>query len=79
MTSWSRTRTGSAGTRFRSRAKTTRKTSSTVELQPQKLTGTLAFMLESRWTILPTAQAMAAPFRQPDYDAVWSGLMRNFR
>ncbi|HEX3712537.1 MAG TPA: homogentisate 1,2-dioxygenase [Trebonia sp.] len=52
---------------------------STAELKPQKLDGTLAFMFESRWTIAPTAQAMAAPFRQPDYDAVWSGLSRKFR
>ena len=52
---------------------------STQELTPQKLDGTLAFMFESRWTILPTAQAMAAPFRQRDYDGVWSGLQRNFR
>jgi len=52
---------------------------STADLAPQKLDGTLAFMLESRWTIRPTAQAMAAPFRQPGYDAVWSGLARDFR
>ncbi len=52
---------------------------STAELKPQKLDGTLAFMFESRWTILPTKQAMDASFRQRDYDAVWSGLTRNFR
>jgi homogentisate 1,2-dioxygenase len=52
---------------------------STAELRPQKLDGTLAFMFESRWTILPTAQAMDAGFRQRDYDSVWSGLSRNFR
>jgi homogentisate 1,2-dioxygenase len=52
---------------------------STAELKPQKLEGTLAFMFESRWTILPTRQAMEATFRQGDYDAVWSGLTRNFR
>jgi homogentisate 1,2-dioxygenase len=52
---------------------------STVELTPQKLDGTLAFMFESRWTILPTRQAMVASHRQPDYDAVWSELSRNFR
>jgi homogentisate 1,2-dioxygenase len=52
---------------------------STAELKPQKLDGTLAFMFESRWTILPTMQAMEANFRQVDYDAVWSGLTRNFR
>jgi homogentisate 1,2-dioxygenase len=52
---------------------------STMELKPQKLDGTLAFMFESRWTILPTKQAMEAHWRQPNYDAVWSGLTRNFR
>jgi homogentisate 1,2-dioxygenase len=52
---------------------------STADLKPQKLDGTLAFMFESRWTILPTRQAMEARFRQRDYDAVWSGLTRNFR
>ena len=52
---------------------------STAELTPSKLDGTLAFMFESRWTILPTRQAMEAPFRQRDYDEIWSGLSRNFR
>jgi homogentisate 1,2-dioxygenase len=52
---------------------------STAELRPQKLDGTLAFMFESRWTIVPTRQAMEAGHRQGDYDAVWSGLSRNFR
>ncbi len=52
---------------------------STADLRPQKLDGTLAFMFESRWTILPTRQAMEASWRQPDYDSVWSGLTRNFR
>jgi homogentisate 1,2-dioxygenase len=52
---------------------------STAELKPQKLEGTLAFMFESRWTIVPTKQAMEAAFRQPNYDGIWSGLERNFR
>jgi homogentisate 1,2-dioxygenase len=52
---------------------------STAELTPQKLDGTLAFMFETRWTILPTAQAMDATFRQLEYDTVWSGLTRHFR
>jgi homogentisate 1,2-dioxygenase len=52
---------------------------STAELRPQKLDDTLAFMFESRWTMIPTLQAMRAPHRQQDYDAVWSGLSRNFR
>jgi len=52
---------------------------STAELTPSKLDGTLAFMFESRWAILPTRQAMESPTRQRDYDDVWSGLSRNFR
>ena len=52
---------------------------STAELTPQKLDDTLAFMFESRWTILPTRQAYEASHRQRDYDAVWSGLRRHFR
>ncbi|MBO0804890.1 MAG: homogentisate 1,2-dioxygenase [Nocardiopsaceae bacterium] len=52
---------------------------STAELAPQKLTDTLAFMFESRWTILPTRQAQEAAHRQRDYDSVWSGLERHFR
>jgi len=52
---------------------------STVDLAPEKLAGTLAFMVESRWMIIPTRQAMEAPHRQPRYDAVWAGLARGFR
>jgi homogentisate 1,2-dioxygenase len=36
-------------------------------------------MFESRWMIIPTRQAMDAPHRQQDYDAVWAGLTRSFR
>ncbi|HZR50849.1 MAG TPA: homogentisate 1,2-dioxygenase [Streptosporangiaceae bacterium] len=52
---------------------------STAELAPQKIDGTLAFMFESRWMIVPTRQAMEAAHRQQDYDAVWHGLARSFR
>jgi homogentisate 1,2-dioxygenase len=52
---------------------------STADLVPRKLDGTLAFMFESRWTLLPTRQAMDAAWRQRDYDAVWADLERNFR
>ncbi|HLK01933.1 MAG TPA: homogentisate 1,2-dioxygenase [Streptosporangiaceae bacterium] len=51
---------------------------SSADLTPQKLDGTLAFMFESRWTMVPTKQAMDAPYRQPGYDDVWSGLRRAF-
>jgi homogentisate 1,2-dioxygenase len=52
---------------------------STAELRPQKIDGTLAFMFESRWMIIPTRQAMEARHRQEDYDAVWGSLTRSFR
>jgi homogentisate 1,2-dioxygenase len=52
---------------------------SSADLAPQKLDGTLAFMFESRWMIAVTRQAMDAPHRQRDYDAVWTGLRRHFR
>ena len=51
---------------------------SSAQLRPQKLDGTLAFMFESRWMIIPTRQAMQAAHRQPDYDAVWQGLIGSF-
>jgi homogentisate 1,2-dioxygenase len=51
---------------------------STAELRPQKLDGTLAFMFESRWMIIPTRQAMHAEHRQQDYDAVWASLTPGF-
>ena len=51
---------------------------SSAELKPQKIDGTLAFMFESRWTIIPTREAMGAAHRQDDYDAVWAGLRPSF-
>jgi homogentisate 1,2-dioxygenase len=51
---------------------------STAELRPQKIDGTLAFMFESRWMIIPTLQAIRADHRQLDYDAVWAGLIPGF-
>ena len=51
---------------------------SSANLRPEKIDGTLAFMFESRWMMVPTRQAMQAAHRQPDYDAVWDGLTRFF-
>ncbi|AEW93287.1 MULTISPECIES: homogentisate 1,2-dioxygenase [Streptomycetaceae] len=51
---------------------------SAAELKPHKVDDGLAFMFETRWPVVPTAQALAAPFRQPEYDAVWQGLERHF-
>jgi len=41
-------------------------------LQPQKLSGTMAFMVESCWPFAATAYASA--HAQPDYDAAWAGF-----
>ena len=42
------------------------------ELTPHKLTGGLAFMVESRHVFRPAAAALASPALQPDYDACWA-------
>jgi len=51
---------------------------STAQLVPQKLPDTLAFMLETRWTVRLTRHALNTEYRQPDYDHAWSGLKRAF-
>jgi homogentisate 1,2-dioxygenase len=51
---------------------------SSTELRPQKIDGTLAFMFESRWMMVPTRHAMQAEHRQAGYDTVWDGLVRSF-
>ncbi|MDT7660288.1 MAG: homogentisate 1,2-dioxygenase [Pseudonocardiales bacterium] len=51
---------------------------SSAELAPHKLDDTLAFMFETRWSVVPTRHALDAPHRQSDYDAVWQGLRRQF-
>jgi len=43
---------------------------STATLQPTKLDGTMAFMIESCWAFAPTR--FAAAHAQPDYDAAWA-------
>ncbi|WP_313387642.1 homogentisate 1,2-dioxygenase [Achromobacter aegrifaciens] len=51
---------------------------SQADLAPHALKDTLAFMFESRHAFRPTAQALAAPNLQPDYDDVWKGFSRHF-
>jgi homogentisate 1,2-dioxygenase len=51
---------------------------SQMELVPQKIDATLAFMFESRYVIHPTLQALASPQLQPDYQACWQGLAKHF-
>lgn len=45
---------------------------------PVKQVDTMAFMLESRYVIQPTAAALESPHLQPDYADCWQGLTRNF-
>jgi homogentisate 1,2-dioxygenase len=51
---------------------------SNAELAPQKLSGTMAFMFESRYIIRPTRFAMECPQLQKDYSDVWQRLKKNF-
>lgn len=49
---------------------TTWEKASAANLQPHKIDGTMAFMVESCWPYRPTAHALATA--QPDYDAAWA-------
>jgi homogentisate 1,2-dioxygenase len=42
------------------------------DLKPHKLTSTMAFMVESRHVFRPTADSLASPALQADYDGVWA-------
>jgi len=46
---------------------------------PHKVGDTMAFMFETRHVICPTAQALASPQLQGDYQACWAGIQNNFR
>ncbi|HEX8248114.1 MAG TPA: homogentisate 1,2-dioxygenase [Pyrinomonadaceae bacterium] len=52
---------------------------SNADLQPQKLSGTMAFMFESRYIIRPTRFAMETDALQPEYFEVWQKLKKNFK
>ncbi|MGA7617310.1 MAG: homogentisate 1,2-dioxygenase [Thermoanaerobaculia bacterium] len=51
---------------------------STAKLQPSLLSGTLAFMFESRFVFRPTKFAMETPLLQRDYYRCWEGLGKHF-
>jgi homogentisate 1,2-dioxygenase len=51
---------------------------SAATLAPVKLEATLAFMLESRLVLQPTAHALASPSLQPDYQQSWQNLESHF-
>ncbi|GIX34775.1 MAG: homogentisate 1,2-dioxygenase [Lysobacteraceae bacterium] len=59
-------------------AATFEKASTADTRRPDYLTDTMAFMFESRWLLCPSAQALAAPHRQRDYQQCWQGLRRHF-
>ena len=46
--------------------------------RPAHITGTMAFMFETRSVIHPTRYALQSPLLQRDYDAVWQDLKNNF-
>jgi homogentisate 1,2-dioxygenase len=48
------------------------------ELVPEKLAGSLAFLVETRWPIVTTEIARTAAHRQSGYDDAWSTLTRQF-
>ncbi|QPC86881.1 homogentisate 1,2-dioxygenase [Mesorhizobium sp. NBSH29] len=51
---------------------------STVELKPQRLENTMAFMFETRFPQMLTSFAAQAPFRQDDYIDCWTDLKKRF-
>ena len=46
--------------------------------KPHHIRDTMAFMFETRAVIHPTAQALALPTRQGDYQRCWQGLAKRF-
>jgi homogentisate 1,2-dioxygenase len=50
-----------------------------VDLKPQKLDNTLAFMFESRYRFIPTAFALQSPALDADYADCWAGLKDRFQ
>jgi homogentisate 1,2-dioxygenase len=50
-----------------------------LELKPQKIEDSLAFMWESRYVFRPTKAALSSPELQKDYDRVWDGFKKLYR
>jgi len=46
--------------------------------KPQKVDQTMAFMIETRHVIHPTAQALASPTLQNNYHECWTGISKHF-
>ena len=47
---------------------------SNADLQPHKIEGTMAFMVESCWPFRPSEYALGSDALQKDYDAAWGGF-----
>lgn len=52
---------------------------SNMDLKPQKLDNTLAFMFESRYRFIPTAFALQSPALDQNYADCWAGLQDQFK
>jgi homogentisate 1,2-dioxygenase len=50
----------------------------TSDLAPEKLAGTMAFMFETRYPLIPTEYASSIPALQDDYPSVWHNLEKHF-
>ena len=50
-----------------------------VELKPERLDNTLAFMFETRLVVCPTQFAMETKILQHEYFECWQGLKKNFK
>ncbi len=50
----------------------------TSQLEPEKLSGSMAFMFETRYPLIPTAYASSIPALQDDYPSVWLSLQKHF-
>ncbi len=50
----------------------------TSDLAPEKLAGTMAFMFETRYPLIPTEYASSIPALQDDYPSVWHSLEKHF-
>jgi homogentisate 1,2-dioxygenase len=51
---------------------------STRELEPEKLSGTMAFMFETRYPLCPTAYASKLELLDGRYPDAWDGLRKMF-
>jgi len=47
--------------------------------KPVKVADTMAFMFETRNVLIPTAQALASPQLQANYQDCWAGIRKHFR